>query len=63
VASLLTILSLNTNKRVDLGGLYSILKKTKPQLVFPQEVFSYNANNAMSALAASFGYTLTASTL
>ena len=60
VASLLTILSLNTNKRADLGGLHSILKETKPHLVFLQEVFSYNA---VSALAASFGYTLTASTL
>ena len=60
VASLLTILSLNTNKRADLGGLHSILKETKPHLVFLQEVYSYNA---VSALAASFGYTLTASTL
>ncbi len=60
MASLLTILSLNTNKRADLGGLHSILKETKPHLVFLQEVYSYNA---ISALAASFGYTLTASTL
>ncbi len=60
VASLLTILSLNTNKRADLGSLHSILKETKPHLVFLQEVFPYNA---VSALAASLGYTLTASTL
>jgi hypothetical protein len=60
VASLLTILSLNTNKRADLGGLHSVLKETKPHLVFLQEVCSYNA---VSALAASSGYTLTASTL
>ncbi len=60
MASLLTILSLNTNKRVDLGGLHSVLKETKPHLVFLQEVCSYNA---VSALVASFGYTLTASTL
>ncbi len=57
---MLTILSLNTNKRDDLRGLHSILKETKPHLVFLQEVYSYNA---VSALAASFGYTLTASTL
>ncbi len=34
LASLLTILSLNTNKRADLSGLHSILKETKPHLVF-----------------------------
>jgi endonuclease/exonuclease/phosphatase family metal-dependent hydrolase len=60
VASLLTILSLNTNKRADLGGLHAILKETKPHLVFLQEVVSYNA---ASALASAFGYTLSASTL
>jgi hypothetical protein len=60
VASLLTILSLNTNKRANLGGLHAILKETKPHLVFLQEVFSYNA---ASALAFVFGYTLAASTL
>ncbi len=38
VASLLTILSLNTNKRADLGGLHFVLKETKPHLVFLQEV-------------------------
>ncbi len=32
MASLLTVLSLNTNKVADLGGLYSILKETKAHL-------------------------------
>lgn len=57
VASLLTVLSLNINKWVDLGGLDSILKETKSHLVVLQEVFSYNA------VSATFGYTLTAFTL
>jgi len=60
VASLLTILSFNTNKRADLDGFHAILKETKPHLVFLQEVCSYNA---ASALASLFGYNLTASTL
>jgi hypothetical protein len=63
VASLLTIptpLSLNTNKRADLGGLHDIFKETKPHLVFLKEVISYNA---ASALASVFGYPLEASTL
>jgi hypothetical protein len=60
VVSLLTVLSLNTNKRADLGGLHTILKETKPHLVFLQEVISYNA---ASALASTFGYILAASTL
>jgi hypothetical protein len=60
VASLLTALSLNINKWVDLGGYHSILKETKSHLVVLQEVFSYNA---VSALAATFGYTITAFTL
>jgi hypothetical protein len=60
VAFLLTVLSFNTNKRAELGGLHAILKETKPHLVFLQEVFSYNA---FSALASLFGYNLKASTL
>jgi hypothetical protein len=60
VASLLTVLSLNTNRRADLGGLHAIIRETKPHLVFLQEVISYDA---AAALAATFGYTLTASTL
>ncbi len=60
MASLLTVLSLNTNKRANVSGLHAILKETKPHLVFPQEVYSYNAT---SALASIFGYTLAASTL
>jgi hypothetical protein len=60
VASLLTILSLTTNKRANLGSLHSVLKETKPHLVFFQEICSYNA---VSALATYFGYTLMASTL
>jgi hypothetical protein len=49
VASLLTILSLNTNKRADLGGLHSILKETKPHLVFLQEVYSYEVSSKTNA--------------
>jgi hypothetical protein len=60
VASLLIVLSLNTNKRPDRGGLHAILKETKPHLVLLQEVSSCNA---ASALASLFGYNLTASTL
>jgi hypothetical protein len=59
MASLLNILSLNTNKQADLGDLHSVLKETKPHLVFLQEVCSYNA---VFALVASFGYTPTAPT-
>jgi hypothetical protein len=33
VTSLLTVLSLKTNKRADLGGLHAIIKETKPRLV------------------------------
>jgi hypothetical protein len=43
MASLLSVLSLNTNKRTDLEGLHSIFKETKPHLGFLQEVVSDNA--------------------
>ncbi len=58
-ASIRTILSFNSNKRADLGGLYSLLKECKAHLVFLQEVCSYNA---LSALASSCGYRCWAST-
>ena len=40
LASLLSILSLNTNKRADIGGLFFLLKDCRPHLVFLQEVAS-----------------------
>jgi len=50
VASLLTILSLNKNKRADLGSLHGIIKETKPRLVFLQEVSSFNAVSALASV-------------
>jgi hypothetical protein len=37
VTSLLTVLSLNTNKRADLGGLHAIITETEPRLVFSKK--------------------------
>jgi len=60
VASIVTLLTLNTNKRADLGGLASIIKETKPHVVFIQEALSYNL---VSSLASASGYRCWASTL
>ena len=60
MASIITILSLNTNKRADLAGLLTILKENKPHLVFLQEILSYNA---VSAAASASGFSLWTSTL
>lgn len=58
--SLLTVFSLNSNKRADLGGLLSFLRECQPHLVFLQEVFSIPF---LSTLASSLGYQCFISTL
>ena len=60
VDSLLTIFSLNSNRRADLGGLLSFLRECQPHLVFLQEVYSIPF---LSTLASSFGYQCFISTL
>ena len=60
MASIVTLLTLNTNKRADLGGLASIIKETRPHVVFIQEALSYNL---VSSLASASGYRCWASTL
>ena len=60
MASIVTLLTLNTNKRADLGGLASIIKETKPHVIFIQEALSYNL---VSSLASASGYSCWASTL
>ena len=60
MASLLSIISLNTNKRADLGGLHSIIRDCQPQLVFLQEVKS---TQILTSLASAYNYQVFASTL
>jgi len=52
-ASLLTLLSLNTARRGDLGGLSALLRQHHPAVVFLQEVGPYAP---LSSLAQSLGY-------
>ncbi len=49
MASLFSIISLNTNKRADLGGLHSIVRDCQPHLVFLQEVKSIQFLNSFSS--------------
>jgi hypothetical protein len=50
VASLLSILSLNANKRADMGGLHSLIRDCQPHLIFLQEIaFISNLNRLASA--------------
>jgi hypothetical protein len=49
VASLFSIISLNTNKRADLGGLHSIVRDCQPHLVFLQEVKYIQFLNSFSS--------------
>lgn len=58
--SLLTILSLNCNKRADLGGLLSFIRECQPHLIFLQEVYSLRF---LSTLASAYGYQVSSSTL
>ena len=60
MASLLSILSLITNKRADLGGLHSLLRDCQPHLIFLQEVFSVPY---LSSLASAYNYQCFPSTL
>ena len=60
MASLLSIISLNTNKRADLGGLHSIIRDCQPHLVFLQEVKS---TQILTSLASAYNYQVFASTL
>ena len=60
MASLLSIISLNTNKRSDLGGLHSIIRGCQPHLVFLQEVKS---TQILTSLASAYNYQVFASTL
>ena len=53
--SLLTLLSLNTAKRHDLGGLAALLRQHRPHLVFLQEL---GPSTPLAALAGSAGYQL-----
>jgi len=58
--SLLTVLTLNTARRADLGGLAALLRQHTPHLVFLQEIGS---STPLAGLAAAAGYRLFTSTL
>ncbi len=60
MASLLSIISLNTNKRADLGSLHSIIRDCQPQLVFLHEVKSAQI---LTSLASAYNYQVFTSTL
>ena len=55
-----SILSLNANKRADLGGLHSFIRDCQPHLIFIQEVFSIPF---LTTLASSYNYQCFTSTL
>jgi hypothetical protein len=60
VASLLSILSLNADKRTDMGGLHSLIRDCQPHLIFLQEISS--ASN-LARLASDYNYQCFPSTL
>jgi len=60
VASLFSILSLNANKRTDIGGLHSLIRDCQPHLIFLQEISS--ASN-LARLASAYNYQCFSSTL
>ena len=60
VASLLSILSLNANKRADMGGLHSLIRDCQPHLIFLQEIASISNLNR---LASAYNYQCFPSTL
>ncbi len=62
VASLLSILSLNANKRADMGGLHSIIRDCQPHLIFLQEISSISNLNRLR-LASAYNYQCFPSTL
>jgi hypothetical protein len=60
MASLHPIISLNTNKKADLGGFHSIVRDCQPYLIFLQEVHFFPF---LSSFASAFNYQCFSSTL